>query len=277
MGTIYAVNCQAELTSKVPTGMGVLAIIHDDIPVTDPLFGTRPFDAAGVRRVHNRLMSPRSGYYFGLEQGAHLVCGNEQDNDWPTWAAAYYQQVRANRPDLKLHHPAPNTAGQFPYDPAIAAVCDVIDQHVGIGYDADGNVVFFPEPTPVMFGKPVWITEVEVDQNDPELMGQIPAAMQHFANAGYEVVCAWGWNQSEPDVLWRPDILAAIQALPQPQGGPPVAVDPEVQQVLEQNAHIAQAEYDLVKMLEGVQGVDPALLQDAKAHVNALNPSKFTF
>ena len=279
----YAVNCQAEQTGLIPAGLGVLAVIHDDIDPGDKFFGTKPFDAAGIKRVHNRLMSPRSGYFSGLEQGAHMVCGNEIDNDWSTWIIPYYQQVRAQRPDLKLHHPAPNTEGQYPYDPAIAAVCDVIDQHVGIGYDGSGNVVFFPWPTPVMFGKPVWITEVEVDQNYPELMSQIPACMEHFADAGYQMVCAWGWNGSTPDVLFHPDVLAAIQALSQPQGGTPVAIDPSIQQVLDQNALIADALYDLTKVLDAIVATDPAdgparsPIQDAKTKVNALNPAKFTF
>lgn len=57
--------------------------------------------------------------------------------------------------------------------------------------------------------------------------------------------------------------------------------DPAVQQVLDQNALIAQALYDLTKVISqypssaGEPFAD--LVQDAKTKVNALNPAKFTF
>ncbi len=74
-----------------------------------------------------------------------------------------------------------------------------------------------------------------------------------------------------------PDLIeAARQAIAALQGGGDMA-DPKVDQVLAQNALIADALYDLVKALAAQAEIDPALLQDAKTKVNALNPGKFTF
>ena len=208
------VNCPAEMTALVPAGLAVLALIHDDFDPSNPYFGTKPFDARGLVRIHNRLMSPRSQFFKNLEDGAHLGCGNEQDEDWYTWQLDWIENdVRPWGHGLKVHHPAPNTEGQFPYDPAIAEACDVIDQHIGIGRDASGKVVFFPEPTPEMFGKRVWITEEEVDPAYPELIDAIPDATQYYLEAGYDVVIAWGLDPAIPDVLLHPDVLARIVAL----------------------------------------------------------------
>ena len=211
---IAGVNCLAEMTSLPLAGLPVLAVIHDDFAPTNNFAGLLPY--TNTYRAHNRLMSPRSEYFRQLEQGAHMVNGNENDSDWFTWELEYLQYVRATRPDLRLHHPAPNTNGEYPYDPAIAAACDIIDQHVGIGADSNGTVVFFPAPTPVMFGKPVWITEVEVDPNYPELISAIPDAIAYYQRAGYQAVFAWGVAPTEPDVLFHKDIMTRILALNTP-------------------------------------------------------------
>jgi len=81
------------------------------------------------------------------------------------------------------------------------------------------------------------------------------------------------------------DIAAAKAAIQQAaQGGTTMAVDPTIQQVLAQNALIADALYDLTKLAvagEIAGAFGPAshadVLQDAKTKVNALNPGKFVF
>ncbi len=79
-------------------------------------------------------------------------------------------------------------------------------------------------------------------------------------------------------------IAAARAAIAASQGGTHVATDPKVQQVLDQNSLIADALYDLTKLMAIAEingtlgpGSHAALLQDAKTKVNALNPAKFTF
>ncbi len=59
-------------------------------------------------------------------------------------------------------------------------------------------------------------------------------------------------------------------------------VDSAVQQVLDQNAHIAQALYDVAKVISAYPtsqagGPFADLAADLRTHVNALDPSKFTF
>ncbi len=56
-----------------------------------------------------------------------------------------------------------------------------------------------------------------------------------------------------------------------------MATDPAIQQVLDQNALIADALYDVVKIIDAQPVTAGALLQDAKTKVNALNPAKFVF
>ena len=54
-----------------------------------------------------------------------------------------------------------------------------------------------------------------------------------------------------------------------------------LEQLADQNSHIGQAMYDLVKACEAFAVGKPqdgaAALQDAKTHINALDPARFDF
>ncbi len=271
---MIALNCPREGLSYVQDSDPILGIPHDDMP--DP-FG--PF--AGKNVILWRCMSPRSQLYRALPHGAHVVGANEDEQDWPTWYAGWVQEVRANRPDLVIHHPPANTQGQFPVDPALLAMCDVLDVHVATFWTAD-QMRAWVAPMLAGSGKPWWATEVEADPLDPGQMALLLDGAHMALDAGAKVACLWGARQDFPDVLFHPEILAAVRQFN--AGETNVATDPQIAQVLAQNDLIADALYDLTQLMAIAEiagalgpGSHAALLQDAKTKVNALNPGKYVF
>lgn len=217
-----------------------------------------------------RLMDP--GDMTKLAAGSRVQLWNEQDS--PTDRAERLAAIAAAYAlGLLVVYGGdvvdPATGWSAEPDMTVLAQCDYYGLHATVNS---------PVPPAVLYGKPVIVTELEktprVDSEwslVPPWMAVCPAPAFFFA---------WRWRDNaaqQVDLADHPDIAARIVALNQTSGEPTVAVDPSVQQVLDQNAYIAQAQYDIVKMLAAVPNVDPNLLQEAKTMVNALNPAKFTF
>ncbi len=163
--------------------------------------------------------------------------------------------MRQARPGVRIHYGAEHVGGTP--SPALVAACDVLDVHCPI---------WIPAPAGC------WVTELELTPTAPE-WGEVV----DWCRAASVPVFVWGADLERADINDHQDILAALAALNH-QGGTHMA-DPAIEQVLAQNALIAAALYDIANILNAgtVTGVDPALLQDAKTRINAIDPHRFNF
>lgn len=256
------VNLQS---GQVPPGCPVVAVVSND--------WMRRLDwLAGVQVAAYRLMARLQNIQQLVPAGSDLLLWNE-DDDGPdrSWRSGAVTVARAA--GYRVHYGAERWDQWERYDAALAARCDVVDYHVNV--DAGQSA-----PT-TAFGKPVWVTEVETSPAAPR-WDLLLAAMRASALPCF----AWGASPSRADVNDHPDVIAAIAAMSYSKSSNGATGDigmaddtgAKLDQLLAQNAHIAQALYDLAKRAgETDATASETELQDAKAHINALNPGKFTF
>jgi hypothetical protein len=270
-----------------PGSIPVLAILHDDTPT---LMSISLSAFVGLTVAVYRCMTPNSQLPLiaptdgGLPAGAHIIGWNEADES-QSWWDQWWQDVRAKRADLIIHYGAPNVDGQWPLNLPLLAQLDVQDAHIGSTFS----------PPARANAKPAWVTEIDIDPNRFSVTGgpypwgspadmtaayaELLACMERCLTAGMPAF-AWGIQSYAPEAAYDPTTVAAISALNTKYAGETnVAVDPTIQQVLAQNALIAQALYDMVRTLNGgqTQAERDACVQDAKTQINALDPARFTF
>ncbi len=147
------------------------------------------------------------------------------------------------------------SAGQY------AAELQAYGQAIGLPYVL-GGLVFTATPT----------ADWEAFSTEGLPLAGIPKLGPHCILPAGGDTLAWAMQAPIVKQIDRTDVLRAVK------GG--TMTDPTIQQLLDQNALIADALYDTTKALDAiVSGGGPArdAIQDAKTKVNALNPAKFTF
>lgn len=172
-------------------GCPVLAVVDDWM--TD-LTAFSQYDVAIWRTMN------RSGYKL-LPPNAHLTFDNEDDSGPDrSWRIPLVQQIRAERPDIKIHCPPEKVNERNQYDPALMAMCDIIDVHAAV----------FEPPAKDWFDKPYWITELEADPGYPAQMPQLVTTAEAWDRLGISCFI-WGASSDEADINAYPDLLAQIR------------------------------------------------------------------
>jgi len=191
------------------TTIPVLYILHDDTEQTlDSCL--QAAENAQLNIAIYRCMTPNSRLApLRLPVGAHIIGWNEADQ--PTdWWDSWWKWVRTLSNNLVIHYGAPNVNNQWPENAPLEAALDVVDRHIGST---------FSPPTPTIEGKPVSVTEVDIDPNrftwgDPNSMSQayteLISCMKNCLAAG-EDVYAWGILQDQPDAAISLKVLVAIR------------------------------------------------------------------
>ena len=278
-----------------PGSLPALYCLHDDTEDSTNASIKAALDARLWVRiwrcmVNNSRLAPTRIPAVDLKGNPSVIQGwNEADDssgypNLPGWVDGWQQWAYSLNRGLQIIYGAPNVDGFLTENTALEASLDLVGRHIGS--------TFSPPPASVQ-GKPVWVTEIDIDPTRfmwgdkasmaaayVELVGCIERCLQGGVSA-----FAWGMLPYFPDACVDPTTIAAIAALNTKYAGEPnVAVDPAIQQVLDQNGLIADALYDLTKATDIIaSSASPAaagmgtLIQDAKTKVNALNPAKFTF
>lgn len=211
-----------------PSTLPVLAIIHDDDP---HMMAESLYLFSGYNVVVWRCMSPNSQLPLrapadgGLPHGAHIIGWNEHDgtdpdSPMPGWIDPWWQEVRAKRPDLVIHYGAPNVDNQWPENQPLEASLDIVDRHIGATFQPPSNTIQ---------GRPVWVTEIDVDPNHPESMDEVVACAQRSVSAGIPAFI-WGMDNDIPDAVYNPDILKGLVQINKEQNN--MALDPEVESAM---------------------------------------------
>ena len=211
--SVYINAClQISLDLKI---LPVLGILHDD---TDETLGPCMQEFAPLNVVIYRCMSAnsqlpiRNATNGGIPANTEIIGWNEHDDVQSFWDI-WWQQVRAQRPDLKIHYGAPDVNNLWPRNDPLQAELDFADVHIG-------SSGFMPQPATID-GKTTVVTEIDIDPNRftwgddtsmkaayDELLVQVEACLK----LGLDVY-VWGILAQAPDASISPYVIASLAGL----------------------------------------------------------------
>ena len=217
----FLVACQ--YAGADPRSIPVLYSLHDDTEISTNASIQAALDAhLWVRiwrcMVSNSKLAPTRIPATDIKGAPSIIQGwNEADDNsaypnLPGWVDGWWQWVYSLNRGMQIIYGAPNVDGFLLENTALEASLDLVGRHIGST---------FTPPASMIQGKPVWVTEVDIDPTrftwgDPVSMAaayvELVGCMERCLDAGVTAF-AWGMLPGIPDACLDPTTIAAIAAL----------------------------------------------------------------